>query len=41
MTPAAGAVPNIADHEGISPLAHAWRRGYGEMAGLMAGAGGR
>ncbi|MEO8143397.1 MAG: ankyrin repeat domain-containing protein [Betaproteobacteria bacterium] len=32
---------NIADREGISPLAHARQRGYSEMARLIAGAGGR
>jgi uncharacterized protein len=33
--------PNIADREGISPVAHARRRGYAEMARLIAEAGGR
>ena len=38
---AAGANPNIADREGVSPLAHARRRGQGEIAALIAAAGGR
>jgi hypothetical protein len=38
---ARGANPNIADREGISPLAHAKRRGYAAMAKLIAEAGGR
>lgn len=33
--------PNIADHDGVSPLAHARRRGYTSMAKLIAAAGGR
>ena len=36
-----GANPNIADREGITPLAHARRRGYSAMAKLIAAAGGR
>jgi ankyrin repeat protein len=38
---AAGADPNIADKEGISPLAHARRKGQTEIARLIAAAGGR
>jgi hypothetical protein len=33
--------PNIADRDGVSPLAHAKRRGYAAMAKLIAAAGGR
>jgi ankyrin repeat protein len=33
--------PNIADREGVSPLAHARRRGYAAMAKLIADSGGR
>jgi ankyrin repeat protein len=33
--------PNLADREGVTPLAHARRRNYAEMARLIAGAGGR
>jgi ankyrin repeat protein len=33
--------PNIADRDGVTPLAHARRRGYDRMARLIAGAGGR
>lgn len=33
--------PNIADRDGVSPLAHARRRGYADIARLIAGAGGR
>lgn len=33
--------PNVSDREGVSPLAHAWRRGYSAMAKLIADAGGR
>lgn len=36
-----GARPNIADRDGVTPLAHARRRGYPEMARLIAAAGGR
>ena len=35
------ASPNIADREGVSPLAHARQRGYADIARLIAGAGGR
>jgi hypothetical protein len=38
---AGGADPNLADGRGISPLEHARRRGYGEMAALLESAGGR
>jgi uncharacterized protein len=37
----AGANPNIADKDGVSPLAHARRKGQGEIAQLIASAGGR
>lgn len=33
--------PNLADRDGISPLAHAQRRGYTAMAKLIAAVGGR
>jgi len=33
--------PNIADRDGVTPLAHARRRGYTLMADLIANAGGR
>ena len=33
--------PNIADREGVSPFAHAKRRGYRDMVKLIAAAGGR
>ena len=33
--------PNIADREGFSPLTHAKRRGYAQMAELIERAGGR
>jgi ankyrin repeat protein len=36
-----GASPGIADREGVTPLAHARRRGYAAMAKLIAAAGGR
>ncbi len=38
---AAGADPNLADRDGVSPLAHARRRGQPEVAGLIEAAGGR
>ena len=38
---AAGANPNIADKDGVSPLAHANRKRQREIAQLIAGAGGR
>jgi len=38
---AAGADPNIADQDGISPLAHARRKGQTEIAQLIEAAGGR
>ena len=36
---AAGANVNIADREGVSPLAHAKRRGYAEMVRILSAAG--
>jgi hypothetical protein len=38
---AAGANPNIADRDGVTPLAHARRRGQADVARLIAAAGGR
>ena len=38
---AAGADPNLADKEGITPLAHARNRGQGAVARLIESAGGR
>ena len=38
---AAGANPNIADKDGVSPLTHANRKRQREIAQLIAGAGGR
>lgn len=38
---ARGANPNLADREGVSPLAHAKRRGFAAMVKLIAAAGGR
>ena len=38
---AAGANPNIADRDGVSPLTHAKRRGQREIARLIEAAGGR
>ena len=38
---AAGADPNIADKDGVSPLAHAKRKGQRAIAQLIANAGGR
>ena len=38
---AARANPNIADREGVTPLGHARRRGYGEIAAILERAGGR
>jgi ankyrin repeat protein len=38
---AAGADPNIADKDGVPPLAHARRRGQSEVARVIADAGGR
>jgi uncharacterized protein len=38
---AAGADPNIADKDGVSPLAHARRKGQSEIAQLISVAGGR
>lgn len=38
---AAGADPNIADKDGVRPLAHARRRGQAEIARLIEEAGGR
>lgn len=37
----AGANPNLADKDGVSPLAHARKRGQSEVARLIAAAGGR
>jgi hypothetical protein len=33
--------PNIADREGVTPLAHAVRRGYREIVAMLRAAGGR
>lgn len=33
----AGANPTIADRDGVTPLAHAQRRGYGAMVALLSG----
>ena len=41
MVLAAGANPNIADREGVSPLAHARRKGQTEIARLISEAGGK
>jgi ankyrin repeat protein len=38
---AAGADPSLADKDGLSPLAHARRKGQDEIASLIEGAGGR
>jgi ankyrin repeat protein len=38
---AAKANPNIADRDGVSPLEHAKRRGFGDIAKAIAQAGGR
>ena len=38
---ARGANPNIADRDGVTPLAHARRRGYAAMAEVIAKAGGQ
>jgi ankyrin repeat protein len=38
---AAGADPNLTDRDGVSPLAHARRKGQHEVARLIEGAGGR
>jgi ankyrin repeat protein len=38
---AAGANPNIADRDGVSPLQHARRRSQREVAALIEAAGGR
>lgn len=37
----AGANPNLADKDGVTPLAHARKRGQSEVAKLIAAAGGR
>jgi ankyrin repeat protein len=37
----AGANPNLADRDGVTPLAHARRRGFGEMAQILESKGGR
>ena len=41
MVLAAGADPNLADKDGVSPLTHAEARGQTEVAGLIKRAGGR
>jgi ankyrin repeat protein len=38
---AAGADPNLADKEGVTPLAHARNRGQREVARMIEAAGGR
>ena len=38
---AAGANVNIADRDGVSPLAHAKRRNYSEIARALSAAGAR
>ena len=38
---AAGANPNLPDHQGVTPLAHAERAGNHEIAALLKAAGGR
>lgn len=38
---ARGANPNLADRDGVTPLAHARKRGYAAMADAIAKAGGR
>jgi ankyrin repeat protein len=38
---AAGADPNLADRDGVTPLTHARRKGQQEVARLIEGAGGR
>lgn len=38
---AAGANPNLPDHQGVTPLAHAERAGNGEIAALLRAAGGK
>ncbi|WP_337867171.1 ankyrin repeat domain-containing protein [Meiothermus sp.] len=38
---AAGANPNLADRDGVTPLQHARRRGYSSMIRLLEQAGGR
>ena len=37
----AGANPNIADREGVTPLGHAKRRGFAGMVRILAAAGAR
>lgn len=37
---ARGANPNLADRDGVAPLAHAQRRGYREIERLIRAAGG-
>lgn len=38
---AAGANPNLPDHQGVTPLAHAERAGNKEIAALLRAAGGK
>jgi hypothetical protein len=38
---AAGADPNIADRDGIPPLAHAWGKGQKGIAEMIGASGGR
>jgi len=37
----AGANPNLADRDGVTPLAHAKRRGFKEMVGILEAKGGK
>jgi ankyrin repeat protein len=41
MVLSAGADPNLADREGVTPLAHAVARGQTEIAAIIRAAGGR
>jgi len=41
MLLAAGANPNVADRQGVTPLEHARARGYRPIAAMLASAGGR
>jgi ankyrin repeat protein len=38
---AAGANVNLADRDGVTPLAHARRRGFAQIARILQEAGGR